>query len=86
MHNPSASMPAFSPRRLQVILLVLLIAEINSAFEVGMMYGILATLVREFGVARTLSYVAGTPFLIEENNVRLSAERYQRRAQEALAW
>lgn len=49
MHNPSASMPAFSPRRLQVILFVLLIAEINSAFEVGMMYGILATLVREFG-------------------------------------
>jgi hypothetical protein len=37
MQNPSASMPAFSPRRLHLILFVLLIAEINSAFEVGMM-------------------------------------------------
>src|SRR3954465_6929611 len=41
-----------SPRTdaaLRLILLVLLVTEINSAFEVGMMYGILATLVREFG-------------------------------------
>ncbi|ROZ69148.1 MFS transporter [Ramlibacter sp. WS9] len=34
---------------LRVILFVLLVTEINSAFEVGMMYGILATLVREYG-------------------------------------
>jgi hypothetical protein len=40
---------AFSPGRLLVILIVLVITEINSAFEVGMMYGILATLMREFG-------------------------------------
>jgi hypothetical protein len=46
----------------------------------------LRPLVREFGLVRTLNYVAGTPFHIEDNNVRLSAERYQRRAQEALAW
>jgi MFS family permease len=34
--------------RLLIILAVLVITEINSAFEVGMMYGILGTLVREF--------------------------------------
>ncbi len=39
----------FSPRQLLGILLILILVEINSAFEVGMMYGILATLVREFG-------------------------------------
>jgi hypothetical protein len=49
-------------------------------------YLLLRPLVREFGVARTLSYIAGTPFRIEDNNLRLSAERYQQRAQEALAW
>ena len=49
-------------------------------------YLLLRPLVQEFGVPRTLRYVAGTPFRVEENNVRLSAERYQRRAQEALAW
>jgi hypothetical protein len=49
-------------------------------------YLLLRPLVREFGVARTLTYVAGTPFHIDDNNVRLSAERYQQRAQEALAW
>lgn len=61
----------------------------DSAYQNVSKYGgymLLRPLVREFGVARTLSYVAGTPFLIEEDNVRLSAERYQRRAQEALAW
>jgi hypothetical protein len=61
----------------------------DSAYQNVRKYGgymLLRPLVREFGVARTLSYVAGTPFLIEDNNVRLSAERYQRRAQEALAW
>ncbi|WP_280155396.1 MFS transporter [Piscinibacter sp. XHJ-5] len=40
--------PNLSPVRLRVILAVLVITEINSAFEVGMMYGILGTLVREF--------------------------------------
>jgi len=49
-------------------------------------YLLLRPLVREFGIVRTLNYVAGTPFRIEGNNVRLSAEQYQRRAQEALAW
>ena len=60
-----------------------------SAYQNVRKYGgylLLRPLVREFGVARTLSYVAGTPFQIEENNMRVSAERYQRRAQEALAW
>ena len=61
----------------------------DSAYQNVRKYGgylLLRPLVREFGVARTLNYVAGTPFLIEENNLRVSAERYQRRAQEALAW
>ena len=49
-------------------------------------YLLLRPLVRKFGVTRTLSYVASTPFRVEENNVRLSAERYQRTAEEALAW
>jgi hypothetical protein len=47
---------------------------------------LLRPLVREFGVARTLRYVAGVPFRVEQNNVRLSAELYQRRAQQALSW
>jgi len=49
-------------------------------------YLLLRPLVREFGLMRTLNYVAVTPFQIDDNNVRLSAERYQRRAEEALAW
>lgn len=49
-------------------------------------YLLLRPLVRKFGVPRTLSYIAGTPFHVDENNVRLSAERYQRRAEEALTW
>ena len=49
-------------------------------------YLLLRPLVREFGVARTLGYVAGAPFHVEENNLRLSAQRYQDRAREALAW
>lgn len=61
----------------------------DSAYQNVRKYGgylLLRPLVREFGVSRTLNYVAGTPFRIEENNLRVSAERYQRRAQEALAW
>lgn len=61
----------------------------DSAYQNVRKYGgylLLRPLVREFGVARTLSYVAGTPFRIEQNNLRLSAETYQKRAQEALAW
>jgi hypothetical protein len=49
-------------------------------------YLLLRPLVRRFGVPRTLSYIASTPFRVEQNNVRLSAERYQRAAEEALAW
>lgn len=61
----------------------------DSAYQNVRKYGgylLLRPLVREFGVARTLSYVAGTPFHIEDNNVRISALRYQQQAQEALAW
>jgi hypothetical protein len=61
----------------------------DSAYQNVRKYGgylLLRPLVREFGVARTLSYVAGTPFRIEQNNLRVSAEAYQKRAQEALAW
>ena len=41
-------------------------------------------LIDEFGVPRALAYIAQTPFLIEENNLRLSAQRYQERARKTL--
>lgn len=47
---------------------------------------LLRPLIREFGAPRALGYVARTPFRIEHNNLRLSAERYQQRAREALIW
>lgn len=37
-------------------------------------------LIEEFGFARALTYIAQTPFHIEDNNLRLSALRYQERA------
>jgi hypothetical protein len=43
-------------------------------------------LIREFGVPRVFAYVARTPFRIENDNVRVSALRYQERARSALAW
>lgn len=42
-------------------------------------------LINEFGVPRTLAYVAQTPFSVEENNMRVSALRYQDRARNALS-
>lgn len=42
-------------------------------------------LVSEFGVLPTIAYLAQTPFHLEDNNLRLSALRYQERAREALA-
>jgi hypothetical protein len=47
---------------------------------------LLEPLVREFGAPRVFAYVAGTPFRIENNNVRLSALHYQDSARSALAW
>lgn len=47
---------------------------------------ILQPLVREFGTTRVLAYVAQTPFRIENENVRVSALRYQEQARNALAW
>jgi hypothetical protein len=41
-------------------------------------------IVNEFGVLRAISYMAQTPFHIEENNLRVSALRYQQRARDAL--
>lgn len=41
-------------------------------------------LINEFGVPRALAYIAQTPFGIEENNVRISALRYQDRARNTL--
>jgi len=41
-------------------------------------------LIDEFGVLRAIAYMAQTPFHIEDNNMRLSALRYQERAREAL--
>ncbi len=45
---------------------------------------LLEPLVREFGVPRVFAYAARTPFRIENNNVRLSALRYQDGAREAI--
>ena len=42
-------------------------------------------LIGEFGVPRVLSYVARTPLLIEGNNLRASALRYQESARAALS-
>lgn len=42
-------------------------------------------LIAEFGVPRVLQYVAQTPFLIQDDNVRASAQRYQEQARVALA-
>lgn len=39
--------------RLRTILFVLALTEINSAFEVGMVYGVIGSLMREFGPAAT---------------------------------
>lgn len=41
-------------------------------------------LVREFGVPRVFAYLARTPFRIENDNVRLSALRYQEQARSTL--
>jgi hypothetical protein len=46
---------------------------------------LLEPLVREFGAPRVFAYAARTPFRIENNNVRLSALRYQDGAREAIA-
>ena len=41
-------------------------------------------LIEEFGVPRTLAYVAQTPFRVDDNNMREAAEQYQERARESL--
>jgi hypothetical protein len=41
-------------------------------------------LVAEFGVPRTLEYVAQTPFQVEDNNLRVSALHYQELARQTL--
>ncbi|MET0499444.1 MAG: hypothetical protein ABW106_14375 [Steroidobacteraceae bacterium] len=45
---------------------------------------IIRPLIAEFGVPRVLAYLARTPFLVEENNLRTSALNYQERARDAL--
>lgn len=42
-------------------------------------------LIDEFGVPRTLAYLAQTPFRVEENNLRQAALRYQDQARQALS-
>lgn len=50
--EPSTNVkPAYGDRKLLLILAVLALTEINSAFEVGMVYGIIGSLVREFGAS-----------------------------------
>lgn len=41
-------------------------------------------LINEFGVPRALAYIAQTPFHLEDNNLRISALRYQERARKVL--
>lgn len=41
-------------------------------------------LIDEFGVPRTLKYIAQTPFRVDGENLRLAAERYQEQAREVL--
>ena len=55
-------------------------------FEVQRYGGImlLRPLFSEFGAPSTLAYVAQTPFMVEDGNMRASALRYQARAREAL--
>lgn len=43
-------------------------------------------LIDEFGVPRALAYVAQTPFRVEHDDLRASAQRYQERARQALVW
>jgi hypothetical protein len=45
---------------------------------------LLRPLFSEFGVPKALAYVAQTPFRIEDDNMRVSALRYQERARQAL--
>jgi MFS family permease len=51
MERTHSDLPAPVPGdgRLRIILLVLALTEINSAFEVGMVYGVIGSLMREFG-------------------------------------
>ena len=48
---PSRASESFSAGYLRLLLVILAITEINSAFEVGMVYGVIGSLVREFGAA-----------------------------------
>jgi hypothetical protein len=96
MHTTQSAAPLFNENRLAEIWpedLEELRGRVHrgdrQAYATARKYGgylLLRPLVREFGVARTLSYVAGAPFRIEENDLRLSAQRYQDRARQALAW
>ena len=45
---------------------------------------LLRPLFSEFGVPKALAYVAQTPFRVEDDNMRVSALRYQERARQAL--
>ena len=53
MQTPASPSPPPAERRLLVILVVLALVEINSAFEVGMIYGVVGSLMREFGATAT---------------------------------
>lgn len=45
---------------------------------------LIGPLIDQFGVPRALAYAARTPFHVEDNNMRLSAQRYQERARKIL--
>lgn len=45
---------------------------------------LIGPLIDQFGVPKALAYIAQTPFHVEDNNMRLSAQRYQERARKVL--
>lgn len=47
---------------------------------------LITPLIKEFGVRRALTYLAKTPFEVEQDDLRGSAKRYQARARQALVW
>ncbi len=72
---------ARSEGRLRVILAVLALTEINSAFEVGMVYGVIGSLVRDFG-ASAAGWVVSS-FLLSGRDLgraRLAPRRHLRPA------
>lgn len=92
-HVKSARSPLFNSNRLDIIWpenfkeFERRVWRTDQEYQDVQRYGgilLLRPLINEFGVPRALAYVAQTPFHIEQDNMRISALRYQDRAHEAL--